>query len=91
MITVLPPIQEPAVNLGSVDPLALVTHLLGRVENDQLMDTANSLFQQLHVTIQNVAAGRQVTCTEVFASQGNHCGFQVQVLVSSKKLVIKKG
>ena len=68
VITVLPPIQEPAVNLDSIAPLALITHLLGWEESDQLMDTANSLFWQLHVAIQNVAAGRGV--------RGNHCGLQ---------------
>ena len=38
-----------------IDPRALVTHLLGRVEND---------------AIQNVAAGSGVTCSEGFTSQG---------------------
>ena len=60
MITVLPPIQEPptTVNLDMIDLLVHVPHLLGRVENDQLVRTATSVFQQLQVTIQNVAAGR---------------------------------
>ena len=70
VITVLPPIQEPPVTvLDTIDPLTLVTHMLGRVENDQLVDTATSLFQQLQFTIQNVASGRGVTCLEGFSSQ----------------------
>ena len=36
-------------------------------------DTPRTQLHQIQVTIQNVAAGRGVTCPDGFASQGSHC------------------
>ena len=61
------------------------THKLGRVENDQLMDTANSLFQH-----DPKCCGWQRS-RGFLCRRGSLCGIKGKVLVASKKLVIKKG
>ena len=84
--TVLLPIQEPpaTVNLDVVDPLALVTHLLDQVENDQLVGTATSLFQQL-----KSRPAEEAHVLMVSRRRDSQCGQREKVSGASKKLIQK--